>query len=174
VLDNFSFRGITGIEWGGLDSLFLESIEENNPYDLIVFQYGVNLLFRPNDKNFSWYAKSMLPVLKKFRKCFNETDFILVSTADRAFRYGTQYRSAVGIDSLVKVQAALAFETNSCFYNQFETMGGTNSIVDWADRKPSFANKDYVHPNHKGAALLANYFFDAIMNDYKKYVQSLK
>lgn len=174
VVDNFSFRGITGIEWGAIDSSFLESIEENNPYDLIVFQYGVNLLYRANDKNFSWYAKRMLPVIKKFRNCFTETDFLLVSTADRAFRYGTQYRSAIGIDSLIKVQAALAFETNCSFYNQFETMGGTNSIVDWANRKPSLANKDYVHPNHKGSELLANYLFNALMKDYTKYVQSLK
>ncbi|MEI9908685.1 MAG: hypothetical protein WDO71_02855 [Bacteroidota bacterium] len=123
TVDNFSFRGITGIELGSIDSSFLQSIAENNPYDLIVFQYGVNLLFRPNDKNFSWYARAMLPVVKKFRNCFKETDFLLVSTADRAFRYGTEYKSAVGIDSLIKVQAALAFETSSSFYNQFETMG---------------------------------------------------
>jgi lysophospholipase L1-like esterase len=174
IVDNFSFRGITGVEFASIDSSFLLSIAENNPYDLIVFQYGVNLLFRPNDKNFSWYARAMLPVVKKFRTCFKETDFLLVSTADRAFRYITEYKSAVGIDSLIKVQAALAFETSSSFYNQFETMGGTNSIVDWANRKPSLANRDYVHPNHRGAEVLANYFFEAIMNDYEKYVQSLK
>lgn len=174
IVDNFSFRGITGVEWGRIDSSFLEAIEENNPYDLIVFQYGVNLLFRPNDKNFSWYAKSMLPVVRKFRNCFKETEFLLISTADRAFRYGTQYKSAIGIDSLIKVQAALAFETNSSFYNLFETMGGTNSIVDWANRKPSLANKDYVHPNHKGAEVLAHLFFESLMRDYEKYVQSLK
>jgi lysophospholipase L1-like esterase len=174
VVDNFSFRGITGIEWGGVDSAFLESIEAGNPYDLIVFQYGVNLLFRPNDKNFSWYTKMMLPVIRKFRTCFDKTEFILVSTADRAFRYGTEYRSAVGIDSLVKIQAALAFETNSCFYNQFETMGGKNSIVDWVTQQPSLANRDYVHPNHLGAEVLANYFYEAIMNDYAKYVHQLK
>jgi lysophospholipase L1-like esterase len=174
LVDNFSFRGITGVEWGRIDSSFLEAIAENNPYDLIVFQYGVNLLFRPNDKNFSWYAKSMLPVVRKFRNCFKETEFLLISTADRAFRYGTQYKSAIGIDSLIKVQAALAFETNSRFFNLFETMGGPNSIVDWANRRPSLANKDYVHPNHKGSEVLAQLFFESIMRDYEKYVQSLK
>jgi lysophospholipase L1-like esterase len=174
ILDNFSFRGITGIEWGSIDSGFLRSIAENNPYDLIIFQYGVNMLFRPNDKNFSWYARTMLPVIKKFRNCFTETDFLLVSTADRAFRYEGTYKSAIGIDSLIKVQAALAFETNSSFYNQFESMGGKNSIVDWATRNPSLANKDYVHPNHRGAEILGNWFYEAIMNDYKKYSHSLK
>ena len=174
IVDNFSFRGITGIELASIDSTFLQSIKENNPYDLIVFQYGVNMLFRPNDKNFNWYARAMLPIIKKFRNCFKESDFLLVSTADRAFRYDGEYRSAIGIDSLIKVQAALAFETNSAFYNQFETLGGKNSIVDWATRNPSLANKDYVHPNHRGAEILGNYFFEAILNDYEKYTRSLK
>lgn len=173
-VDNFSFRGITGIEFAKIDSSFLSAIAQNNAYDLIVFQYGVNLLFRPNDKNFSWYARVMMPVIKKIKNCFPASDFLLVSTADRAFRYGGEYKSAVGIDSLVKVQALMAYQTNSSFYNQFESMGGTNSIVDWAKQKPSLANQDYVHPNHRGAEILGTYFYEAIMNDYEKYIRSVK
>jgi hypothetical protein len=173
-VDNFSFRGITGIEFAKLDSAFLRSISDNNPYDLIVFQYGVNLLWKPNDKNFTWYSKVMTPVITKIKNCFAGTDFMIVSTSDRAFNYKGEYKSAVGIDSLIKVQALLAYETGSVFYNQFQTMGGTNSIVEWAKMKPSLANKDYVHPNHRGAEVLANYFFAAIINDYEKYVRSLK
>ncbi|PZR29591.1 MAG: hypothetical protein DI535_02430 [Citrobacter freundii] len=168
IVDNFSFRGITGIEFSKIDSSFLSSIAATNPYDLIIFQYGVNLLFRPNDKNFSWYARVMLPIIKKIRNCFPESDFLLVSTADRAFRYGGEYKSAVGIDSLVKVQALLAYETGSSFYNQFAAMGGTNSIVEWAKAKPALANQDYVHPNHRGAEVLARYLFDALMRDFAK------
>ncbi len=173
-VDNFSFRGITGIEFARVDSGFLSTINQVNPYDLVVFQYGVNLLFRPNDRNFNWYARALLPVVRKFRNCFDKTDFLIVSTADRAFRYGGEYRSAVGIDSLVRVQATLAYETGSCFYNQFATMGGTNSIVEWAKMNPSLANRDYVHPNHRGAEVLARYFFEAILNEYEKYTHTLK
>lgn len=171
-VDNFSFRGITGIEFARIDSVFMRAIAENNPYDLIIFQYGVNLLFRPNDRNFNWYAKAMLPVVRKIRNCFPSTDFLLVSTADRAFRYGNEYRSAVGIDSLIKVQATVAYETGSCFYNQFASMGGTNSIVEWARMKPSLANRDYVHPNHRGAEVLGNWLYEAILNEYKKYIRT--
>lgn len=168
-VDNFSFRGITGVEFARVDSSFLSAVSASNPYDLVIVQYGVNLLFRPNDKNFSWYAKMMLPVIRKLRNCFSASDFIVVGTADRAFRYPDGYKSAVGIDSLIKVQAQLAFQTNSAFYNQFETMGGTNSIVDWAKRKPALANQDYVHPNHRGAEVLGQLFFEAMMKEYRKY-----
>lgn len=174
IVDNFSFRGITGIELAVLDSAFLKAINESNPYDLIVLQYGVNLMFRPNDKNFNWYARAMLPIIKKIKSCFPSCDLLLVSTADRAFKYNNEYRSAIGIDSLIKVQALLAYETESCFYNLFQSMGGTNSIVEWAKHKPSLANKDYVHPNHRGAEILGNYFYEAIMNDYNKYARTMK
>ena len=171
-VDNFSFRGITGIEYGKIDSSFLRSIAAANEYDLIVFQFGVNLLFRPNDRNFNWYGRAMLPVVKKMRNCFPEADFLMISTADRAFRYNGEYRSAVGIDSLVKIQAGIAYETNSYFYNQFASMGGTNSIVDWAKQEPSLANRDYVHPNHRGAAILARYLYGAMINEYNKYIRT--
>jgi lysophospholipase L1-like esterase len=172
ILDNFSFRGITGIEFARIDSIFLRSIAENNSYDLIVFQYGVNLLFRPNDKNFNWYGRSLSPVIRKFRNCFPNSEILIVSTADRAFRYNGKYQSAVGIDSLVKIQAALAYDQGASFYNQFASMGGKNSIVEWASRNPSLANKDYVHPNHRGAELLGTYFFEAIMQEYRKYLKT--
>ncbi len=173
-VDNFSFRGITGIEFSKLDPSFLTAIAEKNPYDLIVFQYGVNLLFRPNDRNFNWYAKAMLPIVQKFRKCFDQADFLMVSTADRAFRYGGEYKSAVGIDTLIKIQATIAYETGSSFYNQFASMGGTNSIVEWAKMNPPMANKDYVHPNHRGAEVLARYLYEAIMTEYNKYIHTRK
>lgn len=173
-VDNFSFRGITGIEFARVDSSFLSAVSESNPYDLIVFQYGVNLLFRPKDKDFSWYSKMMMPVIRKIRHCFPNSEFLLISTADRAFRYGANYQSAVGIDSLVKLQAAMAYETGSAFYNQFASMGGTNSIVDWASRKPALANQDHVHPNQRGAEILANYLFQSLMKEYDEYLRAIK
>ncbi|MGB4774615.1 MAG: hypothetical protein WBP45_05555 [Daejeonella sp.] len=169
IVDNFSFRGITGIEYNKIDSNFLKAIDAENPYDLIIFQYGVNLMFRPNEMNFSWYAKMAMPALKKLKSSFPAADFLLMSTADRAFNYDGEYKSAKGIDSLIKVQAVLAYETGSSFYNHFETMGGHDAIVRWAAATPSLANKDYVHPNHRGAEILAGYFFKAIMKDYNNY-----
>jgi hypothetical protein len=168
-VDNFAFRGISGVELAKVDSLFLLSIAEDNPYDLIIFQYGVNLLFKPNEMDFGWYREAMTPV-----NCFPQSDFIVVSTADRAFRYSGEYKSAIGIDTLIKEQAQLAHDTRSVFYNQFASMGGTNSIVQWTNAKPAMANKDYVHPNFRGAEVLGRYFFEAIVSDYEKYVRSLK
>jgi len=173
LLDNFSFRGISGVEFNKIDSAFLSKIAIENPYDLIIFQYGVNVLFKPNDINFNWYARLLKPAVLKLKRSFSTADFLMVSTADRAFRYEDGYASAKGIDSLIKIQASVAYEVGANFYNQFQSMGGRNSIVDWANQTPALANRDYVHPNSNGAAILGKYFFDALMKDYKKYAKSV-
>lgn len=53
-------------------------------------------------------------------------------------------------------------------------MGGTNSIVEWAKLKPPMANRDFIHPNFRGAEILGQYLFEAMKRDYEKYVHSLK
>ncbi len=174
VLDNFSFRGITGIELAKLSANWLSSIHQSQPYDLIVFQYGVNLLFRPMDKDFRWYGRAMQPVIERFKQAFPTADVLVVSTADRAFRYQGQYASAIGIDSLVRIQASAAFQSGAAFYNQFATMGGTNSIVEWANRNPPWAGRDYVHPNARGAEWLGEALYKAILREYRLYERALK
>jgi lysophospholipase L1-like esterase len=169
IVDNFSFRGISGVEFARIDSSFLTAIQKKMNYDLIIFQYGVNLLFRANDKEYSWYSRLFSPVLRKFKNCFPNTDIVVVGVADRAFRYGAEYKSAIGINSLVKEQATMAFANNLCFYNLYETMGGENSMVKWVNQKPPLANKDYIHFNHRGAEVIGDYMFQAIKNEYRKY-----
>lgn len=166
ILDNFSFRGITGVEFKKIDETYLRDVQKVNKYDLIVLQYGVNLLFRPNDRDYSYYATTMSPILKNFKKAFSDADILLVSSADRAFRYNGKFETALGLPNLLETQAKLAYDHQLSFFNLFETMGGTNSIVNWADQKPPLANKDYIHPNSKGAKLLAEKLFKAIMKDY--------
>jgi hypothetical protein len=175
IVDNFSFRGISGIELNKIDTGFLNAVNTDGPYyDLMIFQYGVNVLYHPNDINFGWYKSLFLPVIQKVKKYFPNTDVVMISTADRAFSYDGEYQSAKGIDSLIKVQADIAYQTGCTFYNQFATMGGKNSIVQWADAKPSLARKDYVHPNDRGCDVLATHFFDALMKDYNKYLTTNK
>lgn len=168
-VDNFSFRGITGIELAKISTDFLKSVQQANPYDLIVLQYGVNLLFRAKDTDYSYYEKIFTPVIKNIKEAFPDADVLLIGAADRAFRYDGTYKTAIGLPNLVRLQAQIAFDNKLAFYNQFETMGGENAIVRWATQKPALANKDYIHPNAKGTEVLAQKLFQAFMKDYQKH-----
>ena len=74
MIDNFSFRGISGFELARFDEAFLDEIAQSGAYDLIVIQYGVNVMFRAQDKNYDYYFKGMDPALKKLKKHFPHQD----------------------------------------------------------------------------------------------------
>ena len=169
ILDNYSYRGITGVELNKVDAKLLQDIAESQYYDLIVFQYGVNMLFRPKDKNYDYYQKIMQPVLEKYKNNLPNTEFLIISCADRAFRYNNEWKTAIGIDSLVKLQANLAFKNNMAFYNLYQSIGGNGTIVKWANSTPKWANKDYIHPNHLGAETIGKWIAEAFLKDYKLF-----
>ncbi len=168
MIDNFSFRGISGFELVRFDEAFLDEIAQSGAYDLIVIQYGVNVMFRAHDKNYAYYLKGMDPALKKLKHHFPHAEFLMVSCSDRAFRYGTEWKTAVGMDSLLKTQATLAFTNGIPFFNMYQTMGGNGTIVKWVEGPERLASKDYIHPSPRGAAILGNLFYNAFMNDYHK------
>ena len=168
VVDNFSFRGITGLELAKLDSAMLRQLEGENNYDLVVLEYGANLMFRPDDVDYSWYRRHIITVVSRLHKAMPHTEFLVVSTADRAFNYASKWRTATGIDNLVKTQAETAYRNDAAFFNLYRSMGGPGTIVRWADSSPVMANKDYVHPNHLGADALGNLIYEAFMKDFRK------
>jgi len=169
-IDNFSFRGITGVEFNYFTPEFLQQIQKTRPYDLLIFQYGPNLLFRPNLTDFSWYCKKMQPILKKIKDAFPQTSILLVSTADKDFDYdGGAWRTEDGVEPLVDGQYDMAKATNIDFFNLYHAMGGENSLVNWVEGDTTYANKDYTHVNSRGGKRIANYLYSAIMNDYNDF-----
>jgi hypothetical protein len=48
-------------------------------------------------------------------------------------------------------------------------MGGYNSMVTWADKKPVLAGKDYTHFNASGAAKIGRMLTHALLDKYEQY-----
>ena len=168
IVDNFSFRGLGGFEFINIDSSFLKHIATTQPYDLIIMQYGVNVLNHPNNNNFAWYYKAMLAAVTKLKMCFPATDFLLVSAADKSFKYSNGTHTAIGMDSLIATQERIAFNGGMAFFNTYNSMGGYNSMVNWATGTPQLAAKDFTHLNAKGAEILGTGIFNSIMFEINK------
>lgn len=172
IIDNYSFRGITGVELRKVQNELLDELNSTSAYDLIVFQYGVNLLYKPDLVDFENYHSKMNHVIKRLKSHLNKSEFLIIGSADRAFKYNGEWKTAIGIDSLLKVQAQLAYENKIPFLNLYQSMGGEGTIVKWADTIPRLANKDYIHFNYKGANKVAKIIFKAFLNDYNKKLKN--
>ena len=172
VVDNFAFRGISGIEMDYFSEKYLHSVQSARPYDLLIFHYGPNLLFRPNLIDFTWYARKMQPTLQKIKNAFPQTSILVISTADKGSRYNGEWHTQKGVRPLIDVQYTMAGNAGADFFNLFNAMGGEDAIVRWVNAEPALANRDYTHANHNGAKKIGEMIYNAIMKEYKEYERS--
>ena len=169
ILDNFSFRGTSGTELIRLNKKMLYEIDSLRHYDLIILHYGPNLLYDASIIDFSWYYKQMTKTLQFLKRAFPNTSFLIVSSADKALWVNGKYETAPGVEPLIKTQKKLAIENGCAFYNLYNAMGGYNSMVTWAEKKPILAGKDYTHFNLSGASKIGKMITHALLLEYDGY-----
>jgi len=165
-VDNFAFRGISGSELRRITPEMLQAIDSLHHYDLIILQYGPNLLFKPELADFEWYEKPMKQTILTLKKNLPGTSILVVGSADKASRYDGEYMTQKGVMPLIKVQERIARETGTNFWNLYNAMGGKNSMIRWVNSRPPLANVDYTHLTHKGATKVALLLFEKIMQVY--------
>lgn len=160
-VDNFPFRGNSGVD---LEDISINNLQEFNrylDYDLIIFQFGLNAL-SARMGNYKRYERKMTQVVEHFKKAFPNTSFVLIGAQDRSVKKGSGFESDPSLAKLIQAQINIARDTKIAFWNLFDAMGGPNSMVDWVESNPPLAYKDYIHFNEAGVKKVAELFGDAL------------
>lgn len=169
VLDNFSTRGSSGQQLGGIPLSILKKYNVLRPYDLIVLHYGLNVAFKEG-VDYTYYKNGMTPVVEKLQKAFPQASILVVGIGDREYKDKKgNLRTIPGVKNLIKYQRDLAAENHVGFWNLYKAMGGEGSIVEMVNAEPSMANFDYTHINFRGGKRIAELLFDALMHGKEQY-----
>lgn len=167
-LDNYSFRGISGIELARLSSGMWRQMRSVRPYDLIVLHYGANVLYSPENTKYDWYGKTMVRVVDSLHRIFPQTSILIVGTADKSYRKQGKYVTAPGVKALLKVQHRVAEKRGIAYWNLYSAMGGDGAMAKWVEGDTALANKDYTHFNFRGASKVGALLYKAIMDEYQQ------
>jgi hypothetical protein len=168
IVDNFSLRGISGTTLKLLSENILKQTDSLLDYDLIILQYGLNVM-SANQKNYSSYQKGMQETVEYLKKCFPESSILLLSVGDRSMNKNSGYETMPGVSAMVLCQQTVCAETGIVFWNLFEAMGGNGSMVEMVKTNPPKANKDYTHLNFEGGKYLGEILFKSIEFEKKRY-----
>lgn len=153
-IDNFPFRGNSGVSLRDLDEELLSGFAENLNYKLFILQFGVNFAASGNLK-YKWYERMMLRTIEKIQKQFPETSILIISPGDFAQKKGKKMVTHPEIKNLISIQKKIAKNGNVAFWNMFEAMGGENSISSWVNASPPLAFKDYCHFTWDGGEVIS-------------------
>ena len=173
VLVNFSMRCSSGITLSKLPEQMLKEFARVRPYDLIVFQFGVNAIdAQTTPERLKKYMRDMKLVVDLFHKCFPETSILIVSSPERGSKSSPD-GTMKGVEMLVGYQEQLASDCHVGFYNLFRAMGGPGTMMRIVDSQ-DMGTKDYVHINYKGGKYVSQRIFKSIVAGQKNYTRREK
>lgn len=153
-VDNFAVRGSSGIVLSIMDLELVEQLSQTICYDLVVLEFGLNVVM-PEEKEYLSYKKQMLKTIRHLQKCFPFADILLMSVGDRGYRKDGKMMTRPGVPALVKEQREIAHQAGILFWNTYQAMGGSGSMIKFVEHTPPWANKDYTHINHLGGRQIA-------------------
>ncbi|MCO6146826.1 SGNH/GDSL hydrolase family protein [Flavobacterium sp. NRK1] len=167
-VDNFSNRGNSGLPISTFDTSVMRAFNDKLGYDLIVLQYGTNVL-NYGSLNYTWYERKMAKVIAHLRECFPGVAILIISSADKSTKYDLEMKTDSAVVPLTRAQRKYAVSSGSAYVNLYTLMGGDGSMVKWVEEVPAMANKDYTHFNYRGAKKISDLIYKQLNNGYEQY-----
>ena len=171
LLDNFSFSGNSGLPLTNITRDVLQGFDQENNYDLIILQYGMNAV-SPTATDYHWYESGLDRMVKHIHASFPNASILFIGVPDKGYKENGEYITNPGVPLVVEVEEKVAQQNGIAFWNLYQAMGGENSMVQWADADTALANKDYTHFNFRGANKVANMLYKALDKEYSNYIKS--
>lgn len=168
-VDNFAMRGNSGV---GLSQIAESQITEFNSfqdYDLIILQYGLNIVNERDSLGYRWYIDRMTTVINRLKTAMPETPILLISVSDRSSNQNGIMGTIPAIPVMRDAQRTIAKRTGIAFWDLYTAMGGKNSMVTFVEHVPPLGAKDYTHLTHLGGKKIAKKLAEAILELYQRY-----
>jgi len=169
VIDNFSVRGCSGMPFVSTNSEEDLKLNQIRPYDLIILQYGLNIV-TDDQLDYNWYRYHMKHMVRHLQSSYPTADILIMGISDRCHQENGEFKTMPAILSMLYTQRKMAKELKVTFWNTYGAMGGENSMVQFVAK--NWASKDYTHLSSAGGRELARHFLKALMNEKKLYEQS--
>lgn len=171
VVDNYSLRGNSGMILTRMDSVRSRELNKVRPYDLIILQYGLNVV-SDSVLHYGWYRSRMLEAVRHVRVCFPEADVLLLGVSDRSHQEDGEFTTMPAVLAMLHTQRQIARQAGIPFWNTFGAMGGENSMVKFVQN--NWASKDYTHMSFRGGREIATALYNALLLEKEFYEEADK
>lgn len=168
AVDNVPMRGSSGAEFSKIQKDYLKKQFEALDTKLIIMQFGVNVVPSPA-QSYKFYENLLYRQIMFLQSINPDANIVVVGLSDMARKNGLNYESYPNIEKIRDAQRNAALKAGCAFWDLYAAMGGHNSMVSWVNAKPSLAGRDYTHFNARGAKLVAQLLYDAMIFEYEEY-----
>ncbi len=160
-VDNYSVRGTSGLPLFKTNASINKSIDKMLGYDLIILQFGLNVM-QADVLKYNSFSNSLSRIIKYVRSCFPHASVMLMGVGDRCHDVNGKMQTMQAVYGVIDAQKAAAQAEEAAFWSTFDAMGGENSMLGFVERK--WAAKDHLHIGYGGGKYIASQMFKSLMN----------
>lgn len=160
ALDNYSIRSNNG------QAMFRSSQTVNaqtdallGGYDLVVLQYGLNLM-QQGVTGYRSYGAQLDRMIAYVRSCFPRAAVLVMGVSERSVREGSGFVPMDAVPAMTAAQRAAAERAGAAFWPTAEAMQALGGMAQFVQN--GWAGKDYTHINSAGGRRVAEMLFDAL------------
>ncbi|GJM32498.1 MAG: hypothetical protein DHS20C18_14990 [Saprospiraceae bacterium] len=171
IVDNLPTRGNSGGWLMYLNESILNEFQEQLDVDLIMLQFGLNVL-NAKMEDYSWYKKEMKLVIQHIRRGFPGASILVIGPSDRGIKIDGRMQTDPSVPRITDIQRQAAEESEAAFFSIYENMGGSGTMAKWVDEEiPPLANSDYTHFNFAGSEKVGKLFLEFLLSGYEDYLR---
>ena len=171
TVDNFSIRSNNGQAMFWTNPAVNAQINSMRPYDLVVLQYGLNIM-QADRHNYSLYGEQVEKMVRYVESCFPGAAVLVMGVSDRSQRNEQGIVPMTAAVDLARSQREAAEKCGVAFWNTYEAMqrlGGMTAFVE-----NGWAGKDYTHINYAGGREIARQLYYALLQGAESYSEMLR
>lgn len=166
VVDNYSIRGNSGLSLFDTEAAINRQINEITPYDLVILQYGLNVM-SADQLTYESYGKRFVGIINYIKGCFPGSSILVMGVGDRSSLREGEFVTMPSVRGMIHAQRSAAKAAGVAFWDTFTGMGGENSMVRFVNK--NWAAKDYTHIGYPGGRYIAKELIKAIMKGKQQY-----
>lgn len=171
AVDNLSVRSNNGQAMFWSSASVNAQIHSMRPYDLVVLQYGLNIM-QADRHNYSLYGEQVEKMVRYVESCFPGAAVLVMGVSDRSQRNEQGIVPMSSAVDLTRSQREAAEKCGVAFWNTYEAMqrlGGMTAFVE-----NGWAGKDYTHINYAGGREIARQLYYALLQGAESYSKALR
>lgn len=172
IVDNIASRGSSGLFFTRKNEEHSKKIyRELNP-GLFILQFGGNTVpYITDESTIENYGRWFGAQIKWLKRVCPGAAILVIGPSDMSTKVKDRYETYEHLPYLINVLKKTTLAEGCGYWDMFEAMGGINSMPAWVNTNPELAQPDYVHFSLRGARLIANMFYNALIFEYTKYLQ---
>ncbi len=173
TVDNIALRGSSGTIFTKAD--FEESAKMYNDLkpNLFILQFGGNVMpYIKNQQAIDRYGRWFASQINRIKLLCPNAAVLVIGPSDMSTKKKDKFVTYDYLPAVVETLRQAALNNGCGYWDMYSAMGGHNSMPGWVNAEPQLARPDYTHFSPRGAKLVANMFYNALILEYNNYLKT--